>query len=136
MPAKQAKNAPRPGSFAAWVVAQPLTESPTECARRARALKWPNAKPQSVYNVRWYYRLTEADHATRPMLTDAAVASRAARIATHRATAPGYAPHGRPTPAAELVAVITRYGTDAALEVINRIEARFGIVPVATQRSA
>lgn len=130
MPTKHAKNPPRPGTFAAWVVAQSIDETPAELARRARSLKWPRAKAQTVSGVRWYYGLSRGAGTTGTAAPSSGAAQYAARIAAARvragasAAATGAPGYDRPPPEhAELVDVITRYGTDAALRVINRIEA-------------
>lgn len=132
----RAKAPPRVGTFAAWVVAQPVEESPSVTARRARAATdalgrklFPKATPQAVYNARWYYGLVRprGEGAGTPVLTDASVASRAARLASYRTrdAIVGAAPSDTASPEyAELLAIVTRHGTDAVRRVIERIERR------------
>jgi hypothetical protein len=104
---KKAVRVPRAGTLAEYVCARPLTETAMDVARAARGAnpEWRDTTWRRVYQLRWYYGLTE-----RPRVPAPTAAS------TAPAPAPAAADRG------ELVRMIARHGIDAARDAIATVE--------------
>ena len=128
------KYAPRAGTLAAFVLAQPVTASPDDVAKLARAhdRRFAKCTAQSVYNVRYQYGLTNQ----RPTLDgarEAEVTKRAEDISARRRGARVSIPDGVPS---KLVEAITRYGTEPARRVIEHLETQRYTADVLARESA